>query len=152
MPFPTKKWVVYSDFIPKNDLFDKGDFVRKLQCGSNLRRAQPGSMSEGFEAGYKPIIIIGSDCAALQSTHLSAAWEALQSSPYVLGPAKDGGYYLLGMRHFNAQLFTDLPWSTAEVAALTLARMPKNSCHMLPVLSDIDRAEDLESMHMIELK
>ena len=92
-----------------------------------------------------PLIIIGTDCPSLDQTTLTAAFTALGQTDIVLGPATDGGYYLIGMRKFSPTLFHTIPWSTPTVLTHTIAAA--TSAHLtfslLPTLSDIDTPADL---------
>ena len=142
----TEKWVYYSDYIPKSDLFDRGGFLRRLQKGGDLGERMQLAFAEGFEAGHAPVLIIGSDCPGLSTTHVEAALAALKKRPYVLGPAQDGGYYLLGMCVPRPSLFVEMPWGGEEVCDLTLHRLPAGSYYLLPKLQDIDRVEDLPTL------
>ncbi len=105
-------------------------------------------------AGEYPVILIGSDCPGLNGSLLLEALNALSRHDVVIGPAADGGYYLIGMtRQANktarSQLFSDIPWSTAEVFSKTIRQAEKNclSTHILPTLHDIDTPEDLKYFH-----
>jgi hypothetical protein len=80
---------------------------------------------QGFAAGYGPILIIGSDCPEVSTALLEEAFRQLESFPVVLGPAADGGYYLLGMNHLVESLFRDKPWSTPAVLAETVAELQR---------------------------
>ncbi len=93
----------------------------------------------------QPAVIIGTDCWTLSTQILDAAFEALQHHQTVLGPATDGGYYLLGMRQWYPELMEGIAWSTAKVAAQTSARIAALdlSCHTLVAMNDIDTLEDL---------
>lgn len=92
-----------------------------------------------------PAILIGSDCPALDAALIRRAAEALKGNAAVLGPARDGGYYLLGMARPMPFLFHDMQWSTAEVLPETLRRFELQGIAptMLPELSDIDTPADL---------
>lgn len=96
------------------------------------------------------IIVIGSDCPAVDRDYLSKAAEALDSGQeLVIGPAEDGGYVLLGFRRAHEFLFQDIPWGTGQVLEKTLAIASENACHvhLLNSLRDIDVAEDLAFYH-----
>lgn len=140
------KWVCYSNYIPQRDNFDVGGYEKKLQTGADLGQRMQHAFAEGFNQGHRPVLIIGSDCPELQPKHLRSALQALHSKPYVLGPAQDGGYYLLGMQQHSPSLFVDMPWGTQHVTALTLKRMPKDSYTLLPTLQDLDTAEDFKKL------
>ena len=92
-----------------------------------------------------PGLIIGSDCPGLNAAVLRAAADALTEREAVIGPATDGGYYLIGMTRPMAFLFGDMEWSTPRVFAETLVRLVDNGVApaVLPELSDIDTGEDL---------
>ena len=137
------KWVYYSDYVPSSDLFSRALFSKKLQRGADLGARMRHAFEEAFAADYAPVLIIGSDCWTLQLSHLEEALEALRKQPYVLGPAQDGGYYLLGMQHPRPDLFINIDWSTDQVLRQTISRLPTGSYHLLPQLNDIDTATDL---------
>ena len=90
-------------------------------------------------------VLIGADCPALTADDLEAAFSALkQGADVVLGPAEDGGYYLIGMRNHHPGLFANIPWSTHEVLAATEMHLRAQGLNwrLLPVHRDIDTAED----------
>lgn len=93
-----------------------------------------------------PALIIGSDCPGLSAPILKAAAVALAERPVVIGPASDGGYYLIGLAEPMPFLFDDIEWSTPQVFAETLARLAARGIGpaILPELSDVDLPEDLE--------
>jgi uncharacterized protein len=93
-----------------------------------------------------PVILIGSDAPGLDAARLIEAAEALRHSPAVIGPAEDGGYYLLGLREASPWLFTDMAWGTDTVFAETMARFAAHGVDPVPLesLSDVDRPEDLQ--------
>ena len=92
-----------------------------------------------------PTVFIGSDAPDLTPDLLSQAASALDRAPAVIGPAEDGGYWLLGLRARCDAVFADIPWSTDRVCAETLVRLEAASLcpAWLPTLADCDRPEDL---------
>jgi rSAM/selenodomain-associated transferase 1 len=129
-------------------------------CGPavDLRRQSKGSLGQrmghalttAFREGAERAILIGTDCPRLSSVVLRKAHRALDSSRMVVGPAADGGYYLLALRREAAEpavqhLFDGVPWGTAEVLATTLraARLHGLQYSLLDTLVDVDRPEDL---------
>ncbi len=108
--------------------------------GARMARA-----SERALLRHERVLLIGTDCPALSARRLREAAAALESHDAVLHPALDGGYPLLGLRVFHPGLFSDMPWSTAAVAELTLARMQAQnwSVWVGDVLADIDEPTDL---------
>lgn len=145
LQLPVDKWLFYSHNIDTKDDWSNVKFKKKLQIKGDLGEKMRAGFKEAFEHHQK-VVIIGSDCASLSPQVVQMGFDALNQHPFVLGPALDGGYYLLGMRQFTPGLFEDIPWSTGQVAELTLAKMQEvgGHCHLLPTLSDIDYAEDWE--------
>jgi len=109
--------------------------------GQRLQRA----CAAAFKQGIKRLVIIGADCPGLQANHIDQAFDALFHKDLVLGPAADGGYYLIGMRRENKTLFTKIPWGTETVLAKTIKAGKELglSIEILGTLSDVDRPEDL---------
>lgn len=93
---------------------------------------------------HRKVIIIGSDCATLTVEIVNQAFEKLETSSFVIGPALDGGYYLLGMSQFSPAVFENITWSTSEVLPKTIEIIESlgKKYFLLPELSDIDREED----------
>jgi len=94
------------------------------------------------------VLLIGADCPQLTPQQLGAAAQALNTQDAVMIPALDGGYVLLGLNTWLPQLFCAMPWSTAQVAAITCARIEQAglSCQLLPPLADIDEPADLNHL------
>ena len=92
-----------------------------------------------------PGMMIGSDCPGLTAALLREAGDALSSHEAVIGPADDGGYWLLGLRAPCPDLFVDMAWSTDAVFPETMRRLEARGIapHLLPELTDIDTGEDL---------
>jgi hypothetical protein len=92
-----------------------------------------------------PVIFFGADTPDLAPQHVEAAIAALERHDVVIGPAEDGGYYLIGMRTALPELLTDMPWSTDQVLPETLARLARRGIApvLLETLADCDRPEDL---------
>ena len=111
------------------------------ELGARLERA----IRDAFEEGREQVAVIGSDCPELNSELLHHAFHTLNSADVVLGPAADGGYYLIGLRETRPSLFANIPWGTGEVLDRTVreARRIGLEVRLLPMLRDVDRAEDL---------
>lgn len=99
-----------------------------------------------FSSGHKKIIIIGSDCYELTGDILSNAYEALRVIDLVIGPASDGGYYLLGMAKFIPELFDNKTWSSNTVYADTIkqAGQLNYTFQSLITLNDVDVESDID--------
>ena len=98
-----------------------------------------------FKAGMNHVVVIGTDCPDLNASLLVEAFQSLEQHDLVLGPAEDGGYYLIGLRRLIPELFTGISWSTAEVLQQTQSIAQKFGLAVayLPRLNDVDRPEDL---------
>ena len=142
------KFVFYFDIIEENDLWSCDTFIKKLQREGDLGQKMYSAFSTLFDEGYNQIVIIGSGCPQLTTEIIEDAFEMLQQSDAVLGPAHDGGYYLLGIKKIYAELFSNIEWSTDQVLSQTLAACDHAglSYGLLPELTDIDTEADLNSM------
>ena len=141
-----EKQVYYSEEIWENDIWDNQKFDKKIQIGDDLGDRMANAFQEGFQNDYQKIIIIGSDMLDLSQENLENAFKALEKNDFVVGPADDGGYYLLGMKKLIPQLFENQPWSTNVILQNAIDELNKLqlSHHLLPVLNDIDTLEDWE--------
>ena len=121
------------------------DLVYRSQAQGELGERLYRAIDQGFREGIEHIVVIGTDCPHLTSELLTQAFHALVSHDIVLGPAADGGYYLIGLSRPIAQLFQGIDWGTSNVLAQTLniANSLALSYSLLPILADIDRPEDL---------
>ena len=140
---PVEKHLYFSTFIPEIKSPDSSYFFH-LQQGEGLGERMSNAFADLFQSDYKKILIIGTDCPEISPQLLEDAFSFLDKTEVVIGPAEDGGYYLLGMRRFFPQLFQNINWSTPEVVKQTKNRLEssKISYHLLPVHTDIDTLED----------
>jgi len=139
-----KKWIFYSDSIESEDQWNEG-YTKKLQKGNDLGERMLNAFDEAFKADFQCVCIIGSDCFELTSDIVLDAFFKLRKNSFVIGPARDGGYYLLGMNEYERIVFQNKKWSTDEVAIETIKdfELLKKPYHALLALSDIDTIEDL---------
>ncbi|WP_395627755.1 TIGR04282 family arsenosugar biosynthesis glycosyltransferase [Daejeonella sp.] len=141
-----KKFVYYADEIVQDDIWNLADFTKRQQEGNDLGERMHQAMNELFIQGFTKVILIGSDCFELNTPVLEEAIFQLDQNDAVLGPATDGGYYLLGLNEIISELFSDKIWSTDQVSQDTindLERLQK-TYYLLPELNDIDDVNDLE--------
>ena len=131
------------DWLPKVKL------VRQKGVGLGERMIK--AFIQARRQGAKRILLVGSDCPDLSAAIVRQGLADLQDHDLVVGPAHDGGYYLIGISADYAPvslwyLLTNICWGTADVLRDTLnrIRLAGNSCALLPLLHDIDRPEDLE--------
>ena len=141
----TDRLLFYSSFIPDFDLWPANNFIKHLQSGDNLGLRMSNAFYQAFSDGYTRVIIIGSDCIELTSDLLSEAFDRLKEYDFVIGPANDGGYYLLGMNSLQPSIFENKAWSTSSVFSQTVDQINDldKTVHILPRLSDIDTIGDL---------
>ncbi len=141
----TDKVIYYTDFIDREDNWPKEKFGKQLQHGSDLGERMANSFADGFSAGFERICIVGTDCFELTAEIITQAFHELEQMEVVIGPAKDGGYYLLGMTRLIAPLFKNKKWSTDTVYSDTvkdLNEIGQNFFQLQP-LTDVDEEKDL---------
>jgi hypothetical protein len=125
-------------------------FAVRIQANGDLGERMAQAFAEGFSKGHTPVLIIGTDCPGISTALLTQAIDALNEHDAVLGPANDGGYYLLGLREPLPALFTNKQWSTSSVLAATVAELEHHGlrCYLLPELVDVDTLEDLQKVQL----
>jgi len=106
------------------------------ELGSRLRNA----FQEMFQKGARKVLAIGSDTLGLEAKVVEEAFRELDSHDVVLGPAKDGGYYLIGLSRYEPELFQGIPWSSSSVLSTTLFIIQKKRLifHLLKEMEDLD--------------
>ena len=143
-----QKTVGYSQFVDDNDIWDNSIYDKELQIGHDLGEKMSGAFQNFFQNESSKVVIIGSDCSELTKEIIEESFIMLDDNDVVIGPAKDGGYYLLGMKKYYPQLFENKKWSTNSVLSSTIVDLENLEVdyHILQELSDIDRVEDLKIM------
>ena len=124
-----------------------------IQEGENLGERMKRAFDNGFKEGYERIIGIGADLPDLTVAIIEKAFEGLDESDFVFGPAQDGGYYLVGMNSADGlYVFENKPWSTKNLLSITLSEIKaKNrTIESLLMLNDIDTIEDLKDSSISE--
>ncbi len=137
------KAVYYSVKIRENDIWDASTFQKHQQVGEDLGVRMLNAFKNGFNAGYQKVMIIGSDLYDLSSKNIEKAFEELDSNDVVIGPAEDGGYYLLGMNTLQENVFKNKDWGTATVRKETLTALIDKKVKLLAFKNDIDIYEDI---------
>lgn len=141
---PFQKIVYFSDQPEKDSLWGDGNFSLSTQSAGDLGKKMYDAFNNQFSQGAESVCIIGSDTFEISQDILKEAFRVLENKDVVIGPAKDGGYYLLGMKELQPELFRNKPWSTESVLTQTLAdiQLLNLSYSLLPLLNDIDHKED----------
>lgn len=120
------------------------DWKTDVQGDGNLGARLQGAFASAFANGAERVVIVGSDCPNVKTRDIRAAWKELKSYDLVVGPAVDGGYWLIGLRAPQPELFRDIAWSSDQVLAQTLQRAKSLGLRiqLLRILNDIDTEED----------
>jgi len=126
------------------------DFIYRPQGGGDIGLRMNRSFDDGFNNGCEIIVVIGSDIPEITGDIIQHAFEELKKNNLVLGPAADGGYYLIGLqrsafKRATPRLFSGIDWGTNQVLAQTVAVAKKLGlrCILMETLEDVDRPEDL---------
>lgn len=147
---PVHKQVYYSNEIWQDDIWDNSIFDKRLQQGSDLGERMANAFTKGFEEGFENIIIIGSDMYDLDMTDLEAAFNALIQNDFVIGPAEDGGYYLLGMNAVNESVFKNKTWGKEKVFQSTMNDLKNEKVYLLKSKNDIDLYDDIKHIEAFQ--
>lgn len=142
---PCDKYVFYDDEINVCDPWENDKYFKRQQRGNDLGEKMYYAFLDLFHSGYKNLVLIGSDCYQLTRELLERAILILESSAVVIGPAVDGGYYLIGLRSALPEIFIDREWGTGTVLAETVRELHILDCpyFLLPELADVDEEADL---------
>jgi rSAM/selenodomain-associated transferase 1 len=128
-----------------------GNLEYRAQSGKDLGERMENAFVESFREKFEKVVIIGGDIPDLTNTVIDEAFSSLEVSDAVIGPAHDGGYYLIGFRKsgFLRQAFHDIPWGSTQVFCETIKILDRWGCrvHLLPEWRDIDTIGDLESLY-----
>lgn len=143
--FPSEKAVFYSEVIQPDDAWDNHRYTKKLQVGDNYGERIQNAFSWAFESGFGNVCIIGTDAYGLTGEIIERAFEFLDDGDAIIGPAKDGGYYLLGMNSIHPELFEGKTWGSHTVLDDTLQDFERLELQYgkLPVLVKVNEKRDL---------
>ncbi|MFB6257506.1 MAG: TIGR04282 family arsenosugar biosynthesis glycosyltransferase [Flavobacteriales bacterium] len=145
-PLDLDRVVHYSESPHSKDPLNRAYLSKKLQSEGGLGERMANAFLDAFSNGYERVVIIGTDCYELTTRHLQDAFKALRyDQEVVIGPASDGGYYLLGLSRYIPSLFQDKSWGGSDVLLDTLVDLKQDGAayHLLPTLNDVDEEEDL---------
>lgn len=120
------------------------------QIGSSFGERFTNAIQSVFDKGYENVVTIGNDTPHLKTNHILKAVNQLQQNDIILGPSKDGGFYLMGLKksHFNVETFLKLPWQTSALSR-NISRLTSSqniNLSYLEVLSDIDTISDVKTI------
>lgn len=147
------KTLYYTDFVDREDNWSLAKFKKEIQTGRDLGERMRNALAAGFEQGYQKIVIIGTDCFELTPEIIEQSFERLDHHDAVIGPALDGGYYLLGMKKLIPEIFKNKTWSTESVCTETMKDFERLNLgySLSPPLRDVDEVKDLpeELAHLL---
>ena len=149
-PLNVDKFVFYSVKKRDNDLWDDTVFRKMKQHGDDLGIRMQNAFAEVFEMGYSRAIIIGSDMYDMTTSDLQNAFNKLTDSDVIIGPAEDGGYYLLGMKEVQQAVFKNKTWGTDTVLESTLADLKDKKIALLDEKNDVDYYEDIADIEVFQ--
>ncbi|WP_069132400.1 TIGR04282 family arsenosugar biosynthesis glycosyltransferase [Rhodohalobacter halophilus] len=140
------KIVSYSIHLETGDQFDESNYQKTVQSGGDLGDRMKNAFEQSFSSGCKEVVLIGSDCPDISESVIKKGFRELKRCDCVIGPAEDGGYYLIGLSRCIPQLFEKMEWSVSSLLDETIKRLNglSDSYTLLPVLNDIDDEEDLK--------
>jgi len=123
----------------------------ETQQGDDLGERLSHALNQKWNEGFRKLVFIGTDSPVLGIEDLQAAFQALEQNDVVLGPATDGGYYLIGFSALLPMVFSSISWGTSEVFRETVQRMERNSVRWqcLRESFDLDTYEDLVNFHRL---
>ncbi len=144
--FPVRVWIAGD--VPQEDLWSNAGFRRFSQVPGDLGERMAAAFADAFKDGIRKVVIIGTDCPGLTSSHLHEAFRALDTHEAVVGPAEDGGYTLLGLTSPVRAIFQNKTWSSETVLHDTLADFKSlgMSVARLETLRDLDTIDDYHAL------
>ena len=140
------KAIFYSEYVEIEDIWDTEAYKLLVQKGADLGERMLHAFTYAFEKKFEKVVIIGTDCFELKKDHIEEAFGQLDENDVVIGPAKDGGYYLIGMNKLYPKLFEAKEYSHDQVLKEVLTEIGQMNAkfHLLTELSDIDTFQDLK--------
>jgi rSAM/selenodomain-associated transferase 1 len=143
------KYIFYSEEKMKNRVIEwtNNEFLYALQVGSNLGEKMYNAFKLAFSYAYQSVILVGTDIPDLSKNIINSALIMLDKKDAVIGPAGDGGYYLLGLKKNHKDLFENIKWGSGAVFNLTMeiAKTLSLKVGILLPLIDIDKKENLDN-------
>jgi rSAM/selenodomain-associated transferase 1 len=149
-PLKAVKFVYNSVALPEGYIWDTAVYRKKVQDGNDLGLRMEHAFKEVFALGYERAIVIGSDMYDMTTDDLSNGFDQLNDNDFVLGPAEDGGYYLLGMKKLNAEIFQNKAWGTDTVLRDTLADLKEEQVALLEEKNDVDYYDDIKNVYAFQ--
>jgi rSAM/selenodomain-associated transferase 1 len=144
MPLPADKFLFLNEDGKDNSIWTNTGYIKRMRRGRSAGEIMMHAFSTIFSLGYSEVVAIGSDSIETEINHLEQAFDYLSNYDVVIGPAQEGGFYLLGMKKMQPSLFKQKAWNTPvllEQMLIDIAKLNLNY-HLLQVLSDVDEEKD----------
>ncbi|MFT7018501.1 MAG: rSAM/selenodomain-associated transferase 1 [Cyclobacteriaceae bacterium] len=140
------KAVYYSLYVEMWDFFNDEKYQKSIQQGNDLGQRMLNAFYDAFEEGYEKVVLIGSDTPDISKKLIIEAYAKLDDSDVVVGPAEDGGYYLIGMKDAHKELFEGMTYSHADVYQELMETAEDMSLKVstIQTLFDIDTVDDMK--------
>ena len=137
--------IFFSDNFEDELYNSKRPFNQQIQSGKDLGERMSNAFLEEFKSFIGKVCLIGTDIKGLDNIIIEEAFDYLEENDIVLGPASDGGYYLIGMKQYYPEIFRDIEMGKSSVLKETIERIKLSELKftLLPILSDVDEFEDI---------
>jgi uncharacterized protein len=141
---PYKKIIYFSQHLDPDVSNLCRDFNLQVQSGADLGERMNSAIKNSLDNGARKVVLIGTDCPDINHQIIAEAFKGLDDNEVVLGPADDGGYYLVGMSLPRFSIFNDIPWGSKNVLTDTIDTLKKNkiSFLLLGKMFDVDDFDD----------
>lgn len=144
---PADKFIFYSDFL---EPADASYYNEEIQAGACLGERMRNAFNEVFRKGYRKAVIIGTGCRSVTADLINQSFTLLEKSDVVIGPTRNGGYYLLGMKELHLSLFQNKEWTGDTVLQDTLADLESQGLkyHLLPRPKNQEKEPELAGFQL----
>jgi hypothetical protein len=143
-------FIFYSETIEINDIWNSNTYKKLLQTRGDLGAKMKHAFETVFNKGYTDVIIIGSDIYELTTSDIEKAFQKLHKNNVVIGPAVDGGYYLLGLQTIYPAIFKNKEWGTNTVLKDSLLDLKEETVVLLDKKNDVDYYEDIKDIAIFQ--
>lgn len=140
-----EKKLFYDEFIPSRDNWSEEHFEKYVQGEGGLGQRLERTYKFLFDEGFEKVVVISPDCPDMSGLRIKQAFTLLNTKDFVLGPLRDGGYYLFGMKQYHPGLLENTPFDNGTAFQSTLEIIDKMgaSYKVLPELYDVDAADEI---------
>ncbi len=140
------KAVFYSEYVEMYDFFDDEKYQKHIQQGNDLGTRMLNAFYDGVEEGYEKVVLIGSDIPEISKKVIDDAFKKLDKEDVVVGPAEDGGYYLIGMKDVHPALFENKEYGHNKVLEELISSINESDLSFATTqkLFDLDTKDDMK--------